>query len=128
MSSFWEPAVRALSGQRIANCLKSFVNAWENQVLPSSTANTGGGGGAGSRTIGYPVVLRPAFTLGGTGGGFADDEQEFLGLIKNALSLSPVHQVLIEKSIRGFKEIEYEVIRDANDTAITVCNMENLVR
>lgn len=76
--------------------------------------------------IGYPVVLRPAFTLGGTGGGFADNEKELLELIKNALQLSPVHQVLIEKSIKGFKEIEYEVIRDANDTAITVCNMENL--
>ncbi len=95
-------------------------------VLPSSTANTEEEAVRAARTIGYPVVLRPAFTLGGTGGGFADDEQEFLGLIKNALSLSPVHQVLIEKSIRGFKEIEYEVIRDANDTAITVCNMENL--
>lgn len=70
--------------------------------------------------------MRPAFTLGGTGGGFADNEKELLELIKNALQLSPVHQVLIEKSIKGFKEIEYEVIRDANDTAITVCNMENL--
>ena len=63
---------------------------------------------------------------GGTGGGFADDAQEFRKLIKNAIALSPVHQVLIEKSIKGFKEIEYEVIRDASDTAITVCNMENL--
>ena len=76
--------------------------------------------------IGYPVVLRPAFTLGGTGGGFADDEKEFKDIIKNALALSPVKQVLIEKSVKGYKEIEYEVIRDANDTAITVCNMENV--
>ena len=76
--------------------------------------------------IGFPVVLRPAFTLGGTGGGFADNQEEFLSLMKHALSLSPVHQVLIEKSIKGFKEIEYEVMRDANDTAITICNMENL--
>ena len=95
-------------------------------VLPSMIANTMEEGLAAARQIGYPVVLRPAFTLGGTGGGFADDEQEFLELIKNALSLSPVHQVLIEKSIKGFKEIEYEVMRDANDTAITICNMENL--
>ena len=71
-------------------------------------------------------MLRPAFTLGGTGGGFADNENEFLSLMKNALSLSPVHQVLIEKSIKGFKEIEYEVMRDHNDTAITICNMENI--
>ena len=95
-------------------------------VLPSAIANTVEEAVRAAENIGYPVVLRPAFTLGGTGGGFADDEQEFLGLIKNALALSPVHQVLIEKSIKGFKEIEYEVIRDANDTAITVCNMENL--
>ena len=71
-------------------------------------------------------MLRPAFTLGGTGGGFADNEEEFLLLMKNALALSPVHQVLIEKSIKGFKEIEYEVMRDHNDTAITICNMENI--
>ena len=95
-------------------------------VLPSAIANTAEEAIKAAENIGYPVVLRPAFTLGGTGGGFADDEQEFLELIKNALALSPVHQVLIEKSIKGFKEIEYEVIRDANDTAITVCNMENL--
>ena len=76
--------------------------------------------------IGYPVILRPAFTLGGTGGGFADDPDELRDMMKNALAMSPVHQVLVEKSIKGYKEIEYEVIRDANDTAITVCNMENL--
>ncbi|MCR4593832.1 MAG: carbamoyl-phosphate synthase large subunit [Clostridiales bacterium] len=76
--------------------------------------------------IGYPVILRPAFTLGGTGGGFAYNDEELKVMMKNALAQSPVHQVLIEKSIKGYKEIEYEVMRDANDTAITVCNMENL--
>ena len=76
--------------------------------------------------IGYPVILRPAFTLGGTGGGFAGDDHELATMMKNALALSPVHQVLIEKSIKGYKEIEFEVMRDANDTAITVCSMENL--
>lgn len=75
--------------------------------------------------IGYPVVLRPAFTLGGTGGGFADNEEELREIMRNALYLSPVHQVLVEKSIKGYKEIEYEVMRDSNDTAITICNMEN---
>lgn len=95
-------------------------------VLPSRVANSVQDGLAVAHEIGFPVVLRPAFTLGGTGGGFADNEAEFLPLMKNALSLSPVSQVLIEKSIKGYKEIEYEVIRDANDTAITVCNMENL--
>ena len=76
--------------------------------------------------IGYPVILRPAFTLGGTGGGFANNEDEIEELAKNALKLSPVSEVLVEKSIKGFKEIEYEVLRDKNDTAIVVCNMENV--
>ena len=105
---------------------KELCESLGEPVLPSVIANTVEEAIKAAENIGYPVVLRPAFTLGGTGGGFADDEQEFLGLIKNALALSPVHQVLIEKSIKGFKEIEYEVIRDANDTAITICNMENL--
>lgn len=95
-------------------------------ILPSEIANSEEEGYDVARKIGYPVVLRPAFTLGGTGGGFAENEEEFAMLIKNALALSPVHQVLIEKSVKGYKEIEYEVIRDSNDTAITVCNMENL--
>lgn len=95
-------------------------------VLPSDIANSIEEGLKVVEKIGYPVVLRPAFTLGGTGGGFAENEEEFLPLMKNALALSPVHQVLIEKSIKGYKEIEYEVMRDANDTAITICNMENL--
>ncbi len=95
-------------------------------VLPSDIANSVDEGLKAAEKIGYPVVLRPAFTLGGTGGGFADNEEEFLPLMKNALALSPVNQVLIEKSIKGYKEIEYEVMRDSNDTAITICNMENL--
>ena len=76
--------------------------------------------------IGYPVVLRPAFTLGGTGGGFADNEEELHEIMKNALKLSPVHQVLVEKSVKGYKEIEFEVMRDSTDTAITICGMENV--
>lgn len=95
-------------------------------VLPSIIANSVEEAVSAAAEIGYPVVLRPAFTLGGTGGGFAENHKEFMALIKNALALSPVHQVLIEKSVKGYKEIEYEVIRDSNDTAIAVCNMENL--
>lgn len=95
-------------------------------VLPSDIADSVEAGLGVVQKIGYPVVLRPAFTLGGTGGGFAETQEEFLLLMKHALSLSPVHQVLIEKSIKGYKEIEYEVMRDSNDTAITICNMENL--
>lgn len=76
--------------------------------------------------IGYPVVLRPAFTLGGTGGGFANNEDELVTIGMNAFKLSPVHQVLIEKSVKGYKEIEFEVMRDSNDHAITICGMENI--
>ena len=76
--------------------------------------------------IGYPVVLRPAFTLGGTGGGFAYNEEELIEVGTNAFKLSPVHQVLIEKSVKGYKEIEFEVMRDSNNHAITICGMENI--
>ena len=95
-------------------------------VLPSEEAGSVEDGISIASRIGYPVVLRPAFTLGGTGGGFADSESELIPLLKNGLALSPVKRVLIEKSVKGYKEIEYEVIRDSNDTAITVCNMENM--
>ena len=79
-----------------------------------------------AKRIGYPVVLRPAFTLGGTGGGFADNEEELIDIGINAFKLSPVHQVLIEKSVKGYKEIEFEVMRDSQDHAITICGMENI--
>ena len=105
---------------------KELCEELDEPVLPSEIANSMGEGLRAAGEIGYPVVLRPAFTLGGTGGGFAENEAECREILKNALKLSPVHQVLVEKSIKGFKEIEYEVMRDANDTAITICNMENL--
>ena len=79
-----------------------------------------------AKEIGYPVVLRPAFTLGGTGGGFANNEEELEDIGNNAFKLSPVHQVLVEKSVKGYKEIEFEVMRDSNDHAITICGMENV--
>ena len=79
-----------------------------------------------AKEIGYPVVLRPAFTLGGTGGGFAYNEEELVETAINAFRLSPVHQVLIEKSVKGYKEIEFEVMRDGEDHAITICGMENV--
>ena len=95
-------------------------------VLPSDVASSIEEGVEIAAKIGYPVVLRPAFTLGGTGGGFVDNEQELREMMRNALFLSPVHQVLIEKSIKGYKEIEFEVMRDSNDTAIAICSMENI--
>ena len=76
--------------------------------------------------IGYPVVVRPAYTLGGTGGGIAETEEELTEILSQGLQLSPVSQVLLEKSIKGWKEIEYEVMRDGNGNCITVCNMENI--
>ena len=95
-------------------------------VLPSLVVNSMEDGVKAAEQIGYPVVLRPAFTLGGTGGGFADNEEELREIMRNALILSPVHQVLVEKSIKGYKEIEFEVMRDKNDTAIAICSMENI--
>ncbi|TDF91050.1 carbamoyl-phosphate synthase (glutamine-hydrolyzing) large subunit [Paenibacillus piri] len=78
------------------------------------------------KEIGYPVIIRPAYTLGGDGGGFAYNDEELEIILKKGLAASPIHQVLVERSIKGWKEIEYEVIRDANDTCIIVCNMENM--
>ncbi|MBP3316865.1 MAG: carbamoyl-phosphate synthase large subunit [Alistipes sp.] len=98
----------------------------DEPVLPSVVVNTMEDGVKAAEEIGYPVVLRPAFTLGGTGGGFADNEEELREIMRNALILSPVHQVLVEKSIKGYKEIEFEVMRDKNDTAIAICSMENI--
>ncbi len=95
-------------------------------IIDSRTANTVEECVKAAETIGYPVIVRPAFTLGGTGGGFADTPEELIELSKNGLKLSPVTQVLIEKSIKGYKEIEIEVMRDSNDTAISVCSMENV--
>ena len=79
-----------------------------------------------TNTIGYPVVLRPAFTLGGSGGGIAHNEQELVDILSNGLRLSRVGEVLVERCIAGWKEVEYEVMRDANGNCITVCNMENI--
>ena len=105
---------------------KELCESLGEPVLPSEIACSIEEGLAAADRIGYPVILRPAFTLGGTGGGFADNAEQCAEIMRNALSLSPAHQVLVEKSVRGYKEIEYEVIRDSNDTAIAVCNMENI--
>ena len=95
-------------------------------VIPSEITYSIEEAKASAKKIGYPVVLRPAFTLGGTGGGFADNEKELEEIALNAFKLSPVHQVLIEKSVKGYKEIEFEVMRDSYGKAITICGMENI--
>lgn len=95
-------------------------------VIPSEITYSIEEAKAAALRIGYPVVLRPAFTLGGTGGGFAYSEEELVEVGMNAFKLSPVHQVLVEKSVKGYKEIEFEVMRDSEDHAITICGMENI--
>ncbi len=95
-------------------------------VIPSEIAYSLDEAKEAAKRIGYPVVLRPAFTLGGTGGGFAYNEEELIEIGTNAFKLSPVSQVLIEKSVKGYKEIEFEVMRDSKDNAITICGMENI--
>ncbi len=95
-------------------------------VIPSEITYNIEEAAAAAERIGYPVVLRPAFTLGGTGGGFAYNEEELRLIGANAFKLSPVHQVLIEKSVKGYKEIEFEMMRDSDDNVITICGMENI--
>ena len=95
-------------------------------VIPSEIANSMEEALSAIEKIGFPVVLRPAFTLGGTGGGFAYNMDEYVELAEGALAASPVHQVLVEKSVKGYKEIEFEVMRDGEDNAITICGMENI--
>ena len=95
-------------------------------VIPSEITYNVGEAKAAAEHIGYPVVLRPAFTLGGTGGGFANDAEELEEIASNGFHLSPVHQVLVEKSVKGYKEIEFEVMRDESGHCITICGMENV--
>ena len=95
-------------------------------VPPSFTVNNMAEAISAKREIGLPLVVRPAYTLGGTGGGIATNEEEFEEIVKGGLAASPITQVLIEQSIVGWKELEYEVMRDSADNCITICNMENL--
>ncbi|WP_100486092.1 carbamoyl-phosphate synthase (glutamine-hydrolyzing) large subunit [Sporolactobacillus pectinivorans] len=98
----------------------------EEPVPKSKIIRSFDDGAAFTEKIGYPVIVRPAYTLGGSGGGFAYNKEDLDVVLQRGLNLSPIHEVLIEKSIKGWKEIEYEVMRDANDTCIIVCNMENV--
>ena len=105
---------------------KSLCQSIGEPTIPSEITYNLDEAKAAAERIGYPVVLRPAFTLGGTGGGFAYNEAELEEIGINAFKLSPVHQVLIEKSVKGYKEIEFEVMRDSAGNAITICGMENI--
>jgi len=95
-------------------------------IPESSIVHTMEEGREFAKQIGFPLIIRPAYTLGGAGGGFAYNEEDLEVILKKGLQLSPISQVLLEKSIKGWKEVEYEVMRDANDTCIIVCNMENM--
>ena len=105
---------------------REVMNEIGQPVIESDIVTTLEDGLSYAKKIGYPVVVRPAYTLGGTGGGIADNEEELRETLTHGLQLSPVTQCLIEKSIKGWKEIEYEVMRDSNGNCITVCNMENI--
>ncbi|MDQ0207932.1 carbamoyl phosphate synthase large subunit [Alkalicoccobacillus murimartini] len=105
---------------------RTLMNELNEPVPESEIVTTAEGAIQFAETVGYPIIVRPAYTLGGAGGGIADDRATLLHIVEGGLDLSPINQCLIEKSIAGFKEIEYEVMRDANDTCITVCNMENI--
>lgn len=105
---------------------REVMNKIGEPVIESDIVTTLEEGLEYAKKIGYPVVVRPAYTLGGTGGGIAEDEEELRETLTHGLQLSPVTQCLLEKSIKGWKEIEYEVMRDSNGNCITVCNMENI--
>ncbi|WNS79784.1 carbamoyl-phosphate synthase large subunit [Domibacillus sp. DTU_2020_1001157_1_SI_ALB_TIR_016] len=105
---------------------RSLMNELNEPVPQSEIIHTLDEAYAFVEQIGYPVIVRPAYTLGGTGGGICENEEELVETVTNGLKQSPVTQCLLEKSIAGFKEIEYEVMRDSNDNAIVVCNMENI--
>ncbi|MFV8827353.1 carbamoyl phosphate synthase large subunit [Alkalihalobacterium sp. APHAB7] len=105
---------------------RSLMNELNEPVPESQIVSTEEDAVSFATSVGYPIIIRPAYTLGGAGGGIAVDESELRYIVKGGLAASPITQCLIERSIAGFKEIEYEVMRDDNDTCITVCNMENI--
>lgn len=104
---------------------KDTMESISQPVIPSEVVNDVGAALCFANTIGYPVIVRPAFTLGGSGGGIADDEKELREIAHTGLNASPIHQILVEKCISGWKEVEFEVMRDRAGNVITVCSMEN---
>lgn len=105
---------------------KSIMEEINEPIIESKIVTDLSKGMEFAKEIGYPVIVRPAYTLGGTGGGIADNEYELRVILESGLNLSPVSQVLLEKSVKGWKEVEYEVIRDSYGNCITICNMENI--
>ncbi|MDR0819096.1 MAG: carbamoyl-phosphate synthase large subunit [Oscillospiraceae bacterium] len=130
---FWEQMGVRLLGSPIdaiekaedRELFKETMEAIGQPVIPSDIATDLERAAAIADEIGYPVIVRPAYTLGGSGGGIAETEAEFRAIARNGIEMSPIHQILVEKSVAGWKEIEFEVMRDGMDNAITVCSMEN---
>ncbi|MGI5874274.1 MAG: carbamoyl-phosphate synthase large subunit [Bacillota bacterium] len=113
---------KAEDRQSFKDCMESIGQP----IIPSLVVNDVSAALRFAGEIGYPVIVRPAFTLGGTGGGMAHDEEELKEIAENGLRTSPIHQVLIERSVAGWKEIEFEVMRDEADNVVTICSMENI--
>ena len=105
---------------------KNLMNEINEPIPDSEIVSTYEDAKKFAEKIGFPIIIRPAFTLGGSGGGIAKNETEYEEIVHSGLQQSPINQVLVEKSIAGFKEVEYEVMRDSNDTCIIICNMENI--
>ncbi|MDZ5038585.1 ATP-binding protein, partial [Clostridium perfringens] len=105
---------------------RNMMNRINEPVIQSEIITEMEAGVAYASIIGYPVIVRPAYTLGGTGGGIAENQAELREILASGLQLSTIGQVLLEKSVKGWKEVEYEVMRDSYGNCITVCNMENI--
>ena len=118
--------INAINKAEDRDLFRSLMNELHEPVPESAIVHTVEQAISFAQSEGYPLVVRPAYTLGGTGGGFAHNEEELRHITETGLKMSPVHQCLIEQSIAGYKEIEYEVMRDRNDNAIVICNMENV--
>ncbi|MDR0858979.1 MAG: carbamoyl-phosphate synthase large subunit, partial [Oscillospiraceae bacterium] len=117
--------IEAIEKAEDRQLFKDTMTAIGQPVIPSVTTETLEGALAFARTADYPLIVRPAYTLGGSGGGIVKNEDELRAIAKTGLEMSPIHQILVEKSVAGWKEIEFEVMRDSADNAITVCSMEN---
>ena len=122
----WPAAPTPSTAPRTASCSRTRWKKLHQPIVPSKVVEELEDAVEYASTIGYPVIVRPAFTMGGTGGGICEDEEKLREIATNGLRLSPIHQILVEKCIAGWKEIEYEVMRDSKGNVITVCNMENL--
>ncbi|QIK69123.1 carbamoyl-phosphate synthase large subunit [Erysipelothrix sp. HDW6C] len=118
-------SVEAIEKAEDRELFKNLMETLDEPIAPSAIIHTVEEALEAVATIGYPIIIRPAYTLGGSGGGRAENEEAYIEIVKSGLLMSPVNQCLVEQDISGFKEIEYEVIRDKDDNAMVICTMEN---